>query len=149
VSVRLGERARTLAVAVRRRRDVLVIHDFEHLAFDDAAHAVEIGAALPFELARVLRLFLEPKDHPDGRQDDESRQWKKVVPVGEQAIQSETMLAQRGGCTSGEIQSEASQSMGTVGGRVAAHVACAGSTSGQARTASGGSKLPHSTGVSA
>jgi hypothetical protein len=65
-----------------------VIRDFEHLAFDDAADAVEIRAALPLHFARVLGFSPQPKDHAYGRQDDESRQWKKVAPIREQAIQN-------------------------------------------------------------
>ena len=70
-----------------------MVHDLEHLAFDDAADAIEIGAALALEFAFVLRLLPQPKDHPYGRQDDESRQWEKVAPIGQQAIQSEIYVS--------------------------------------------------------
>jgi len=113
VRMMFGEGVGTFGVPIRRwSRGGLVLRYFEHLAFDDAAHAIQVGAALPFEFALILGLLLQPKDHAYGRQDDESRQRKKVVPIGEQAFQSKSMLAQGGRRASLEIGSEARQSMG-------------------------------------
>jgi len=108
-----GEEIGSFGVPIRRRsRSGLVVRNFEHLAFDDAAHAIEVRAALAFEFALILGLLLQPKDHAYGRQDDESRQWQKVVPIGEQAFQGDSMLAQCGRRASEEIRSEARRSMG-------------------------------------
>ena len=55
-------RARDLSVAR------VVINDFEHLAFDDAADAVEVCAALAFDILLGFRLAAEPEDDADNGQ---------------------------------------------------------------------------------
>jgi len=48
-----------------------MVNYFEDLAFDDAADAVEVGAALAFDVVFVFRLAAEPEDNADqGQQCD-------------------------------------------------------------------------------
>ena len=39
-----------------------VFDDFQDLAFDDAADAIQVGAALAFDVALVFRLAAEPEN---------------------------------------------------------------------------------------
>ena len=47
---------------------VHVIGEFKHLSFDDAADAIQVGAALPFKIGRVFRLFAKKKEKANASQ---------------------------------------------------------------------------------
>jgi len=44
-----------------RRRNAIVLDHFEHLAFDDAADAIQVSAALAFDRGIVERLPAQPE----------------------------------------------------------------------------------------
>jgi hypothetical protein len=43
----------------------VMVNYFEDLAFDDTADAIEVGAALAFDVVFVFRLAAKPEDNAD------------------------------------------------------------------------------------
>ena len=64
-----------------------VVNDFEDLAFDDAADAVEVGAALAFDVVLAYGLAAEPEDDADENQRGDSGERKPFVPIAEEFFQ--------------------------------------------------------------
>jgi hypothetical protein len=58
-----------------------VVRDFQNLAFDDAADAIQISAAFALHVVRMFRLAAKPEDESHYRQDGEARERKPFVPV--------------------------------------------------------------------
>ena len=61
--------------------------DFQDLAFDDAADFIEVGAALAFDIAFVLRLAAQPQDNADEDHSCNSGQRKPIVPIIQEFFQ--------------------------------------------------------------
>ena len=66
-----------------------MFNDFEDLAFDDAADAIEVGAALALEIARVVWFAAQPENEADNGEHGNSSQRKPFVPIAKQFFQRE------------------------------------------------------------
>jgi hypothetical protein len=64
-----------------------VFDNFQDLTFDYAADAIEVGAALAFDVALVFRLAAEPEDHADEDDDRDSGERKPIVPIIQEFFQ--------------------------------------------------------------
>jgi len=64
-----------------RLRFANVLHDFEDLPFDDAADAIQIGAALAFNFVGVGGLAAQPKNEADNREQAETGERRPLVPI--------------------------------------------------------------------
>ena len=84
---------RGFAMTVGARRRAIVLDHFEHLAFDDAADAIQVGAALAFDRGVVERLPAQPEKYPQARKDYETRQRNQVLPIGEKVSQRKYLSA--------------------------------------------------------
>ena len=69
------------AGALHSGRGAGMVHDLEHLAFNDAAYAIQIRAALALDLTGIFRFAAQPEDDSDQRQDEEAGQRRPVVPI--------------------------------------------------------------------
>ena len=64
-----------------------VFDDFQDLAFDDAADAIEVGAALAFDVALVFRLAAKPEHDADEDDCGDSGERKPIVPISQKFFQ--------------------------------------------------------------
>jgi hypothetical protein len=64
-----------------------VFDDFQDLAFDDAADAIEIRAALAFDVAGVFRLAAQPENQSDEDDRRNSGERKPIVPISQEFFQ--------------------------------------------------------------
>ena len=58
-----------------------------NLAFDDAADAIEIRAALAFDVAGIFGLAAEPEDEADKDDHGDSGERKPIVPIVQEFFQ--------------------------------------------------------------
>ena len=70
----------------------VVVNHFEDLAFDDAADAVEVGAALAFDVVFAFWLATEPEDDADDDQHCNSGERKPFVPIAERVLSTVALL---------------------------------------------------------
>jgi hypothetical protein len=83
----LGEESAAPTVLPRARflgvRGVAVVGYLEHLAFDDAADAVQISAPLALEIRGVHGLLPQPEEDAGGGQNGEAGHGSEIVPIRE------------------------------------------------------------------
>jgi hypothetical protein len=60
---------------------------FQDLAFDDAADAIEVGAALAFDVALVFRLAAQPQHNADEDDRRNSGEREPIVPIIQEFFQ--------------------------------------------------------------
>jgi hypothetical protein len=58
-----------------------VVNNFQHLPFDDSPDAIEVGAALVFEVVGSGGFAPQPKYHQCSREDGETGRRKQIIPV--------------------------------------------------------------------
>jgi hypothetical protein len=64
-----------------------VFDNFQDLAFDDTADAIEVGAALAFDVALVFGFAAEPEDDADEDDHRDSGERKPIVPIIQELFQ--------------------------------------------------------------
>jgi hypothetical protein len=64
-----------------------VFDDFQDLAFDDAADAIQVGAALAFDVALVFRLAAQPQNNADKDHRCDPGQREPIVPIIQEFFQ--------------------------------------------------------------
>ncbi len=74
-----GGRGSTIGIAA--------IHDLEDVALYDAAHAIQIDAAVTFDGASVFRFFAEKKERSSSRHYNHAEHWENIAQMCDHASQ--------------------------------------------------------------